>query len=78
MELESLLSEDAEQFAAFVDDLKNGRSVIRKMSCKGKDALWVYLGFEAKFVYSLLIVPYDDLTALADDTENQQPKKNLE
>lgn len=75
---EYLGSEDTLAFAALKTDLLNGRSGIRRMPYKGKDALWVYQGFEDKRVYPLLIIPYENLIVLADDTEDYILRKSLE
>ncbi len=75
---EYLGSEDTLTFAALKTDLLNGRSGIRRMPYKGEDALWVYQGFEDRRVYPLLIIPYENLIVLADDTEDYILRKSLE
>ncbi len=75
---EYLTSSDKEQFANLVLDMREGRRGIRKMKYRGEDALWVYRGFSDKQVYPILIVPYRNVIALAQKTEQTILTKNTQ
>ena len=74
----SLASSDQKQFSLFLQDLKSGQGGIRRMPYQGRQSYWVYQGFGNKRVYPLFIIPYENVTKLAAETDTFLLKKNFE
>ena len=68
---ELLSSKDANEFRLLLADLAAGRSGVRKMSYKGKQSLWAYGPHKQDWALPLIIVPYDQIAATANDAEQQ-------
>ena len=77
LQLETLTSADTTEFNAFLNDINQGRNGIRVMRYKGNKMIWVYGGGKRR-VIALLVVPYKNLTELADRIEHFLWKKNTE
>ena len=56
VELEYLTSEDGDELGAMLNDVRTGRSGVRRMPFNGRDALWAYGTGD---VFPVVIVPYD-------------------
>ena len=74
----SLVSPDQKEFGLFLQDLKNGQTGIRVMPYQGRQSYWVYQGFGSRRVYPLFIIPYENVTKLAIETDTFLFKKNFE
>ena len=66
--LEYLESDNPEEIAAILADIKAGRPGVRLMPYEGRDCLWAYGKGHAPL---LVIVPYDLITDMADKVENR-------
>ncbi|HID38186.1 MAG TPA: HAMP domain-containing protein, partial [Calditrichaeota bacterium] len=77
LKLETISSEDTTEFNAFLNELFEGKSGVRIMRYKGEKAIWVYGGGKGR-VIALLLVPYKNMTELADRTEEFLWKKNTQ
>ncbi len=78
LEFESIQSEDSAAFAVVTGEMLAGNSGVRKMLFKGVETLWIYQGIKDKVVYPLLLIPYENVVALSEETEQYIFKKNLE
>jgi sigma-B regulation protein RsbU (phosphoserine phosphatase) len=78
LEFESIQSEDSVAFSIVAGDMIAGNSGVRKMLFKGVECLWIYQGIKDKVVYPLVLIPYDNVIALSEETEQYILKKNLE
>lgn len=63
-----LIADDPDQYAAVLDDLKSGRSNVRRVSYKGCDCLWVY-GPVHQDAFLLLTTPYAQILQPIDQAE---------
>ncbi len=64
-----LKSEDTDELKALFSDAVAGKSGVRKMRYKGKDALWAYGAGGAEKQFPIVIVPYDKVIAEAAEAE---------
>ncbi len=64
-----LESEDTDELKALVADAVAGKSGVRKMRYKGKDALWAYGAGGAEEAFPVVIVPYEKVVAHAEEAE---------
>jgi sigma-B regulation protein RsbU (phosphoserine phosphatase) len=77
IELENLRSRDTEQFRAMADDIRLGRTDVRKMEHRGRPCLWAYGRSGLGDVVPLLIVPYEAVIELADSTSRMLLKESV-
>jgi len=68
-ETPSLRSGTPQGMTALIDDLRAGRSGIRQMPHKGREALWVYGRVEGLRSALLFIVPVGDIESIADQAQ---------
>jgi sigma-B regulation protein RsbU (phosphoserine phosphatase) len=78
VKLQTLSSDDSAEFSGMVNDLEMGKSGVRKMSYQGEKCLWIYRGSKERQIFPLVIVPYENVTRLANETEDYLLKKNFE
>ncbi|MHC4561734.1 MAG: SpoIIE family protein phosphatase [Planctomycetota bacterium] len=73
VEVAFLDSDDPEQFAELMADALAGNSGVRRMSYRGRDALWAYSGVveDAGEGFPVVIVPYDTIMAPAVAAQQQ-------
>jgi len=69
-ETPSLRSGTPQGMTALIDDLRAGRSGIRQMPHKGREALWVYGRVEGLSSALLFIVPVGDIESIADQAQS--------
>ena len=60
------------------DDIKKGKSGIRRADHKGKDSLWIYHPANKKDSAALLIIPYENIIAAADKVRDEIFQKNTQ
>ncbi len=77
IKLERLRSQDMQVFEQMKDDIRQGKSGIRKMRYKGREALWVYSGFRNTPFVSVLIIPYERVVELAKKLERSLLSESL-
>jgi sigma-B regulation protein RsbU (phosphoserine phosphatase) len=78
LKFETILSEDSTAFATVTMEMIAGNSGVQKMLFKGVETLWIYQGITGKVVYPLVLIPYDNVVALSEETEQYILRKNLE
>ena len=59
----------AESFNAIYQDLRSGRSGVRKVTFEGQETLWAYGSRSGKDPFPLVIVPYSRILSKAQDAE---------
>ncbi len=64
-----LESEDVDELKSLMADAVSGKSGVRKMRYKGKDALWAYGAGGAEKQFPIIIVPYEKIIAEAAGAE---------
>ncbi len=64
-----LVSEDADELKALMNDAVAGKSGVRKMRYKGREALWAYGAGRANEAFPVVIVPYEKVVAEAAEAE---------
>ncbi|MFC1760753.1 PP2C family protein-serine/threonine phosphatase [Planctomycetota bacterium] len=72
-----LRSPDNTPFAAMVTDIAEGAAGVRTMRYKGKDYLWAYHPIDVQDVATLLMIPSDQVTALAQRMEKSLLRGSL-
>ena len=78
VEVVYLASEDEEEFAALLDDVRHKNPNVRKLSYKGKLALWAYGVRDEDDSFPMVIVPYANIIQLADQAEKAVLAKTAE
>ncbi len=70
LQTETLQTDDQQQMALMLEDLKQHRAAVRQMTYQGRASLWAYQQFNELGTYLFMIVPYDAITQFATLAEN--------
>lgn len=68
--LHRLISDNAQEFKAFLQEVKSGKTGVREMQYRGKKTLWAYAPGKPDDPFPVIILPYDKITAQAQSAQN--------
>jgi sigma-B regulation protein RsbU (phosphoserine phosphatase) len=77
VQIPKLLSADTDAFGKMIEDLKAEKSGLRIMEYNGKEAIWVHSGRIGRKAALVMIVPYDVVLRLAEQTQATLLDENI-
>jgi sigma-B regulation protein RsbU (phosphoserine phosphatase) len=69
VQLHRLISDDPEEFKAFLQDIRAGKTGVRKMQYRGQDTLWAYAASNPQKPFPVIILPHKQITAQANSAQ---------